>query len=269
MTADHFIVMCAPNGARKTRNDHPALPITPAELADCAESILDAGASIIHLHVRDEGDGHSLDVDRYRRASDAIRDRVGDALVIQVTTEACGIYKAEQQTAMVRELKPEAVSLALKELCPDEAAEAGARSFFNELNERRVLVQYILYSPGEVERFVGLQRKGVIPERSAFVLFVLGRYSDDLTGNPQELDSFVTALGGHAEWAVCCFGQSEQQAMARAAAMQGHARVGFENNLLLPDGSVAESNADLVRLAADARGDRPSATAYDVRERFS
>lgn len=263
-----FILMCAPNGARKTRSDHPALPITPLELADCAESILDAGAAIIHLHVRDESNGHSLDVDRYRRAIDAIRDRVSDDLVIQATTEACGIYRPEQQMAIVRELHPEAVSLALKEFCPDKAAEPEASTFFHELDERRVLAQYILYSPEEVERFVRLQQEGVIPERSAFVLFVLGRYSDDLTGKPQELDGFVTALDGRAEWAVCCFGRSEQAAVARAATMRGHARVGFENNLLLPDGSVAGSNADLVRMAADTRGDRPLATADDVRQHF-
>ena len=42
----------APNGARKTRQDHPALPITPAELAACAAACRDAGASMLHLHVR-------------------------------------------------------------------------------------------------------------------------------------------------------------------------------------------------------------------------
>ncbi len=263
-----FILMCAPNGARKTRSDHPALPITPAELADCAESILDAGAAIIHLHVRDEDDGHSLDVGRYRSAIDAIRDRVGDDLVIQVTSEACGIYRQGQQMAMVRELQPEAVSLALKELCPDKATEPVASAFFHELDERHILAQHILYSPAEVKRFVSLQKEGVIPEHPAFVLFVLGRYSDDLTGKPQELDRFVTALDGRAEWAVCCFGRSEQEAVALAATMQGHARVGFENNLLLPDGSAANSNADLVRMAANSRGDRPLATADDVRQHF-
>ncbi|MGI9205637.1 MAG: 3-keto-5-aminohexanoate cleavage protein, partial [Woeseiaceae bacterium] len=255
MKPDPFIIMCAPNGARKTRADHPALPITPAELADCAASILDAGAAVIHLHVRDQNDGHSLDVDRYRDAIDAIHDRVGDELVIQVTTEACGIYTPQQQMAMVRELQPEAVSLALRELCCDDAAESEAGAFFQELKERHILAQFILYSPDDAERFVTLQQRGVIPEQSAFVLLVLGRYSDDLTGEPQDLDGFATALGGHADWAVCCFGRSEQEAVTRAAAMRGHARVGFENNFSLPDGSVAKHNAQLVRLAADARGD--------------
>ena len=73
-----FIIMCAPNGARKNKTDHPALPISDSELADCAESILGEGASIIHLHVRDDSGGHTLDVDRYRSAINAIRQRIGN-----------------------------------------------------------------------------------------------------------------------------------------------------------------------------------------------
>ena len=73
-----FIVMCAPNGARKQKQDHHNIPLAADELADCAESILDAGASIMHVHVRDDNGGHSLDVVRYRAAIDAIRASVGE-----------------------------------------------------------------------------------------------------------------------------------------------------------------------------------------------
>ena len=175
-----FIVMCAPNGARKSKKDHPALPITPDELADCAESIADAGASIMHVHVRDDSGGHSLDVRRYRAAIDAIRARIGSRLVIQATTEACGIYQRDEQMALVRELRPEAVSLALREICPDESAENDAADFYQWLVSERVMAQHILYSPAEVQRFAYLRSRGVITDDSPFALFVLGRYSDDL-----------------------------------------------------------------------------------------
>ncbi len=260
--------MCAPNGARKTRTDHPELPISAEELAECAESILQAGASVIHLHIRDDAGRHSLDVSRYRQAMDAIRSRVGDQLVIQVTTEACGIYNPAEQMAMVRDLRPEAVSLALKELCATDADEPVARDFFSWLRAERIMAQYILYSPGEVERFVRLRDKGVISDRRPFVLLVLGRYSDDLTGDPGELKSFTSILDPEIEWAVCCFGRTEQQAATLAALNQGHARVGFENNLLLPDGTTAADNAALVRLAENSREKRPVATAKDVRLLF-
>ncbi len=264
-----FIVICAPNGARKTRQDHPALPITPAELADCAESVLEAGAAVLHLHVRNDEGAHSLNVDRYRAAIKAIRARVGEDLVIQVTTESCGIYAPEQQMSVVRELVPEAVSLGLTELCADRTVEVRAHEFFHELSSQDVLLQFILYSPQEAQRFVQLKNVGVIPAGRSFVLFVLGRYSDDLVGNPAELDGYVAAIGDHAEWAVCCFGRTEQAAVLQAAVGAGHARVGFENNLLLPSGAVAPDNSSLVRLAVNYRGDRPLATAADVREFFS
>ena len=118
-----LIIAVAPNGARKTKADHPALPITPEELAETAARCLDAGASMIHLHVRDDDQKHSLDVSAYRAAIAAIRARVGGELIIQVTTEAVGIYTPAQQMAMVQELEPEAVSLAVRELCPDDAHE--------------------------------------------------------------------------------------------------------------------------------------------------
>lgn len=261
--------MCAPNGARKTRADHPALPTTPGELADCAEAILHAGASIIHLHVRDNEGRHSLEVDRYRAAILAVRERVGDRLVIQATTEACGLYSPAQQMQMVRDLKPEAVSLGLNELCPDDAAEADAGRFFSWLNSERIMAQYILYSAEDVVRFETLRNRGVIPDTRPFALFVLGRYSDDLTGDPLDLELFSAAAAADTEWAVCCFGQAEQAAVSLASAMNGHARVGFENNLLAPDGGTVTDNAALVRLAAVCNGPRPLASASDVRTLFA
>lgn len=266
-----FIVMCAPNGARKTKDDHPDLPITPAELADCAESLIEAGASIIHVHVRDDDDAHSLDVEQYRNATAAIRGRVGDNIVIQVTTEACGKYLPEQQMAMVRELKPEAVSVALREICPDSAAEAAAGEFYAWMCDEKIIAQHILYSRDEVARFEALRLRGVIPDRKPFVLFVLGRYASNLTGDVGELDAFIQEAAAETVWAVCCFGNTEHDAVVAAANAGGHARVGFENNQVLPGGAPAGSNADLVALAVNAArtASRDIATADDVRSLFS
>lgn len=263
-----FIVMSAPNGARRGKDDHQSLPITPDELATCAERVADAGASILHLHVRDEEGRHSLDPDRYRAAITAVRDCVGDRLIIQVTTEAVGVYSAEQQMATVRELKPEAVSLALKELCPDAEAEPAAAEFFAWLNTEHVMPQYIVFSAEEVFRFTDMRNRGIIPDDWPFVLLVLGRYSDSLTGDPELLGRYVEGLQQDVAWMVCCFGQTENMAVAEAARLHGHARVGFENNLVLPDGTSAPDNAALVKLAAKAGQDagRRVADAADVRQ---
>lgn len=263
-----FIVMSAPNGARRGKDDHPELPITSDELAICAEQVADAGASIIHLHVRDEQGRHSLDPDRYRAAISAVSERVGDRLIIQVTTEACGVYTADEQMAVIRKLKPEAVSLALKELCPDSESEPVAAEFFAWLQNENVMPQYILYTPEEVVRFEDLRNRGVIPDDWPFVLLVLGRYSDALTGDPDLLGRTVEGLKQDVSWMVCCFGSTEIVAVNKAAELHGHARVGFENNLALPDGTTAPDNAALVGLAAKCGIDagRRIASAGDVRQ---
>ena len=88
--------------------------------------------------------------------------------------------------------------------------------------------------------------------------------------NVADLDGFVAKTAGDTTWAVCCFGATEHAAVTASAGVGGHARVGFENNLLLPDGSVADDNAALVRLAVDAgrEAGREPASAADVRKQF-
>jgi len=84
---------------------------------------MEAGATLIHLHVRDNDGKHTLDASYYKKAIKAIRRAVGRDMVIQVTSEAVGIYTPDQQMNMVRELRPEAVSLAIRELIPDNLAQ--------------------------------------------------------------------------------------------------------------------------------------------------
>ncbi len=268
--AGPLIVLNAPNGARKSSADHRKLPITPAELADCAKAILDAGAALMHVHVRGTKGEHTLDTDSYRVALAAIRDAVGERLVMQVTSEACGIYDAGAQMAMVRELRPEAVSLALKELCPDDSRESDAAQFFAWVDRERIMPQYILYTPDEVRRFENFRARGIVGTEKPFVLFVLGRYSDSQLGDVAELPRYVEALAADTCWSVCSFGVSEHAAVEAAIAAGGHVRVGFENNLQREDGTMAADNAELVALAAAkgiAAGRQPM-TADEVREAF-
>lgn len=248
------------------------LPLSDADIAECAAGVLAAGASILHLHVRAADGSHSLDAGLYRNAIAAVRESVGNRLVIQVTTEACGRYQPDEQMQLVTDLKPEAVSLALAELCPSRGDEAGFADFLAAIVEDRVMPQYILYSRADAERFAQLLDADVIPSRGAFALLVLGRYADDRQGSAEELDPLVDALAGcRVPWAVCCFGAREQAAVEAAIALGGHGRVGFENNLLLADGSEAPDNAALVAQAAKAAGraGRRLASADDVRALFA
>lgn len=268
---DPFVVMSAPNGARLTQFDHVKLPISPAELADCAQELVDVGVSILHLHVRDDNNRHSLNASRYREAIAAVKARVGEKLIIQVTTEAVGIYNRCQQMALVRELMPEAVSLALREFCPDDSHLEQAGNFFREITTAGVWPQYILYSAEEVLRFETLRQQNFFGQEKPFALFVLGRYSDTLTGDPAELDAFLSAFEpGSFPWAVCCFGGTEFQAVRQASLLGGHARIGFENNRFLPNGNTAKDNAHLIEatLASESLDGihRPLASADWVRK---
>lgn len=245
-----MVLAVAPNGARKTREDHPALPITPEEIARTAAACTEAGAAMIHLHVRDRDGRHSLDPSGYRDAMAAVRREVGNRLLIQVTSEAVGRYQPPEQMAMVRELKPEAVSLAVREIVPDQAHEPAAAEFLAWMLGEGVMVQYILYSEADLARFDDLIRRGVVPGDRHSVLFVLGRYSKDQTSSPTDLLPYLAANRKDHVWSLCAFGPRETACAVAAAALGGHARVGFENNFYLPDGSLAPDNAASVAAAA-------------------
>jgi 3-keto-5-aminohexanoate cleavage enzyme len=265
-----LILMSAPNGAYKTQADHAALPMTPSELAATAKQCLDAGANMLHLHIRDAQGRHSLDVQGYRDACAAVRQAVGEALVLQVTSEAAKVYAAPDQMAMVRELKPEAVSVGLREVDQPEIGEKGLSEFFTWLARERVMTQVIVYDVADLHRWQDLRARGVVPDAPWFLLFVLGRYSAGQTSQPSDLVPFVHAHSGPEPWAVCAFGAAEHACVTTAAALGGHVRVGFENNLYLKDGSLAADNAALVTQAAQAAHalGRPLATANQIRHRF-
>ncbi len=271
---DKLIVTVAPNGAYKTHAQHAEVPITPEAMAVTAKRCLEQGAAMLHLHVRQPDGRHLLDAEAYRDATAAVRRAVGDELVVQITTEAAGIYAPPAQMQVVREVIPEAVSVGLRELVVpggvDRADDAQLAGFFGWLVDHDVMTQVILYDVPDVQRWQDLRTRGVIPDAPWFLLFVLGRYSAGQTSSPTDLLPFLQAHDGHYPWAMCAFGAQENACAIAAAALGGHARVGFENNLLLRDGSTAPDNAALVAQVAQGAAvlGRPLATAADVRERF-
>ena len=265
-----LLITVAPNGAYKQRPDHPALPLTTTELGQTAKQCLDAGAAMIHMHIRDAEGRHSLDVQGYRDAQQAVKAAVGDELIIQVTSEAARVYKAPEQIAMVTTLKPEAVSVGLREVDQPEIGEAGLSQFFGWLAKERVMTQVIVYDVADLQRWQALRAQGVIPDAPWSLLFVLGRYSVGQTSEAKDLLPFVMAHTGNEPWSMCAFGAGEHACATTAAALGGHVRVGFENNLLLNNGQVAPDNAALVRQIADSARvlGRSLYTAAQAREAF-
>lgn len=265
-----LLITVAPNGAYKQRPDHAALPLTSAELGQTAKQCLDAGAAMIHMHIRDAQGRHSLDVQGYRDAQQAVKAAVGDDMIIQVTSEAARVYKAPEQIAMVTALQPEAVSVGLREVDQPEIGDAGLAQFFGWLAKERVMTQVIVYDVADLQRWQALRAQGVIPDAPWSLLFVLGRYSVGQTSEPRDLLPFVMAHTGSEPWSMCAFGAGEHACATTAAALGGHVRVGFENNLLLNNGQVAPDNAALVRQVADSARvlGRSLCTAQQAREAF-
>ena len=248
-----LLIAVAPNGARRDKNDHPRLPVTIDETAREAAACREAGAAMLHLHVRDGSGRHVLDAGIYALAISAVRREAGNDLLIQVTSEAIGLYSPPQQMAVIDALAPEAVSIALRELAPDDASLPRAAAFLEAHARRGTLIQYIIYDLADLARFESLFSRGVIPERGASQIFVLGRYAEGQLSSPLDLLPFLRERKRGLPWMVCAFGPREIATASAAAALEGHARVGFENNLWRPDGSLAQDNAvqiaDLAEIA--------------------
>ena len=247
-----------------------ALPTTPAGIADCAVALLEQGVSVLHLHVRDSDGRHSLDAGHYRAAIAALRGAVGQRLVVQITTEAVGRYSTAEQLEVVRTVRPEAVSLALREVVPDASAEREFADFCTWMRKEAIWPQYILYSPADVQRFDRLRLRGVFADERPFCLFVVGAYGAR-HGGVDDLSALVSAADcGSFPWAACCFGPQENGVMLAAAERGGHVRLGFENNIVLSDGTPASDNADLIaQFCETARHlNRTPASADEIRAQW-
>jgi 3-keto-5-aminohexanoate cleavage enzyme len=252
-TRGQVFIAVAPNGGRRTKADHPALPLSADELARTAAECLERGASMIHLHVRDANGGHSLDPDAYRAVIARICQEVGDRLVIQITSESLGLFTPSEQRAAVLEANPEAVSLSLRELAPEKTDERAFGVFLGKLKQMRIWPQIILYHPHDAERLGAMRKQGLVPFDKVSVLYVLGRFALTRTAIPRDLLPFIAPdMPRFESWSVCAFGRREAACVTAAALLGGHARVGFENNLALPNGARAASNAELVGAAVRA-----------------
>lgn len=240
------VVMVAPNGARLGKADHPALPLTVEEIVEAAVECAAAGADAIHLHVRDADGRPSLDPGRYREALDGVREATGGRLMAQVSTETVGGFGPDDVARLLKRLRPEAASLALRDLAPKPEDQGAARALVAWAQEAGVGLQHILYAPQDLGRLAG-----VLPDvQPPAMLFVLGRYQEEGPSDPRTVLGFLAAAEaagwGRAPWMVCAFGAPETRVLAAAAALGGQCRVGFENNLLNVDGVRAASNAERV-----------------------
>ena len=252
-------LMVAPNGARRGKADHPALPITLEEIVETAVACQKAGADGLHLHVRDKDGKHSLDTGLYRETMAALEQAAPD-MFLQVTSEAGGLYDAEAQRGMIRELRPASVSVALREMLRSPSEERCAREFYAWARDEGIDVQHIVYSPDELRWLLECIDDKTIPGARHQLQVVLGSYEGSELPRSSDLDAYLAPLNARRDdlafdWMACAFGSAETACLAAAAARGGKVRVGFENSLWNSDGSLAQDNAERVievRAAVDA-----------------
>lgn len=248
------------------------MPLSLNEITDTASAACDMGVTLLHLHVRTDDGKHSLDPAIYKATLAAIRRAIGKQMIIQMTTESVGIYSSAQQIAAVKSIRPEAVSLALRELIPDSSAthspcENEASAFFHWLHNEKIMAQYILFSADEIKRYYQLLNREIIPADGHSVLFVLGRHTKTTNPDSTVLSQYLKVWDCEQSWMVCAFGQHEFECLQSAVTRGGHIRVGFENCLLTRNGTVAESNLELImqskKMAAELN--RPLADSEQTR----
>jgi 3-keto-5-aminohexanoate cleavage enzyme len=244
------LIMAAPNGARKTAQDHPAIPVTDAELIETAVACFDAGARALHAHIRTTDQTHLLDVGRYESLIEALNKRLPN-LEVQVTSEAAGIYESNAQIDLLSRIKAPWVSVAIREILRSQEPQALQPFFEQLLGKSRV--QFILYDADDFQTLTSLVDQGVIHAESLEVLYVLGRYSANQESTPDQLDPFLAFRDQApsqlkpAREMICAFGRGQIPCLLRAASEGIDLRIGFENGIWLPDGEIAEDNAALVR----------------------
>lgn len=242
-------IIVAPNGARKTKQDHDQLPMTIEEMVAEAKACQTAGATMIHLHARDTQGRHSLEVDDNLEIYHAVKAAVGDSMIVQLTTEAVGMYSPQQQMALIKAVKPEAASFALRELIPDEQSEEQGFAFFDWVAAQGILSQIILYDQADIERYFSFRERGVLPKHNQHALVVLGRYHEAQQSSPWDLRALHLErfIEENVRCAVCAFGAREQDCLTHAMLLGLDVRVGFENNHLSADGQPANCNAEQVQ----------------------
>ncbi len=265
---DPVIITCAITGAETTKEKQPALPVSPKEQAQAAEEAVRAGASIIHLHVREDDGKPSQRVERFEEVISAIKIRVPD-VIIQISTGGA-IGESIEKRSKPLELKPEMASLNLGTM------NFGDDIFYNhpkdivrlasEIQKRGIIPELEVYEIGMLENALRLVKQGVLKEplHFQFVLGVPGGMSGDL----KNLVHLMSFLPPHSHWAVAGVGRFQLPLAVQSLVLGGHVRVGFEDNIFYKKGVLAISNSQLVerivRIAHEI--DRPVADPKTARK---
>jgi 3-keto-5-aminohexanoate cleavage enzyme len=267
MTISPLIITCAIVGAELSKEDYPYLPTTPDELAEAARGAVEAGASIIHLHVRDEQGKPTQRADIFKEVTKRIRQRC--ECILQYSTGGAVGTPLHERCAPLK-LKPEMASLSMGTMNFGsdifENTENTICSISRAIQENGVMPELVIFDYGMMDTTYRYLKKGFVPEKF-HVGFVLG-VPGGMSGEIRNLVVLKDRLSPGQTWTVAGMGRFQLPLSAHAIAMGGHVRVGLEDNIYYRKGELAKSNAQLiervVRITKEL--DRPIATVEETRE---
>lgn len=285
MTGDKALITCSLTGVL-TDPDRFPVPVTPEQMAQSAREAYDAGASIMHVHVRNQtpGMGHlpSWDPDDHAAVCDAIRDAC-PGVVINQTTGVMG-PDISGPLACLERVKPDMAAMNAGTLNYLKASSRGSwawpplvfdnpvekvEQFSTFMYEHGIVPEWECFDAGIV-RSVDLYRQVGLARAPIDVSFVMG-VASGMPNKASWLPLLIDELPDGATWQVIAIGRAEVWDLHRAAAeLGGNLRAGLEDTFYLPDGSKAPSNGALVEALVGVARDagREIASPAEAREFF-
>lgn len=270
--AEKVIITVAPTGPLTTRAQHPRVPLTPEEIGIAVAEAAEAGAAIAHIHARDENGEPTADPQVYAAIAREIRSRCD--IVIQASTgvgltvpwqERLEIISSGEVDVTMATLNPASMTFANGTFHnPPEFVEQLAQ----EMSKRDIHPELEVYDLGHVSLCLELVKQGLIrePLQFSFVMGVRG----GMPGDPGLLPQLRSMLPESAIWQAIGIGRAQLPLSLAALALGGNIRVGFEDNVYIERGQLADSNAQFVERATSLvrSAGREVATPDDVRERL-
>jgi 3-keto-5-aminohexanoate cleavage enzyme len=283
MSLDHPVVITnSISGSIADRDQCPAIPYTPEEYAAEARRVVDEGGVHIHIHARSPDGKPSYEVEDFTAIKDAIRQEVGDAVIVNFSTGTVGV-PVEKRIAYLEAGRPEVAALNMGSMNYAKYSRK-RRDFvfkfvftnpFDEIIEllqamRRLDIkpEHECFDVGHVGSLAPLVDMGLLdpPLHADFVMGVVGGIPATARNLAVMADNLAEVHPGH-HWGVIGIGRDQWMLVAAALTLGGSIRVGLEDNFYLPNGEMARSNGDLIaqaRRMTEEVGRRP-ATVQEAR----
>ena len=268
---DKLIITAAICGAEVTKEQNPAVPYTVEEIVREAKSAVDAGAAIVHLHVREDDGTPTQSRARFQECEDAIYKACPNGILIPSTGGAVGMTPDERLQSTDTTPIPEMATLDCG-TCNfgDEIFDntmPTMRAFGKRMIERGIKPEYECFEMGHLDTILTMARKGEVPGAPMQFNFVLG-VPGCTPATADNLAWLVKNIPAGSTWTATGIGRHAFTLAAVAIVMGGNVRVGFEDNLNLAKGVPAKSNGELVakvvRLANELG--RPVANSDEARQ---